>query len=434
MFLSIRKFKYLFVTIFILITTSSFSSEKNITYMEVLQNPNDLDLNLKYAQQQGELGNFKQTISTLERLNMIYPDNVEIKLYLLSVLVQIDSPEKAKTIIEEMKLRRDLSTEDLETLKEIELELADREPSLWTVALDMGLSNIWTNNVNSVSNSGLKMSSDSRVAFADAKFDRTGSGTLGISASRPFGEQSSLLLSATHTSSDQYDERDDDLQSYGFTLGIDTALGNQFLSPYLIFSKTDNAADADSYSFMYGLGGYFLVGERNTITYGYSYTDSKADHNNSDLTANDDNAISHGITLGHDFSLNNLISTSIGLGFSDSEVVADAGNDAETYDFSLGVNFAFPWALVSLSSSHSFNDYKREDTSIDSNTIRSDYSNTSSISLTKAIGDLFPTLDPNRSLFFNISFEEVVSQSNILNYDYDTDSLTVGLSKSKSFN
>ena len=47
-------------------------------------------------QQQGELGNFKQTIATLERLNIVYPDNVEIKLYLLSVLVQIDSPEKQK--------------------------------------------------------------------------------------------------------------------------------------------------------------------------------------------------------------------------------------------------------------------------------------------------------------------------------------------------
>ena len=46
---------------------------------------------------------------------MIYPDNVEIKLYLLSVLVQIDSPEKANTIIEEMKLRRDLEAEDLAT-------------------------------------------------------------------------------------------------------------------------------------------------------------------------------------------------------------------------------------------------------------------------------------------------------------------------------
>ena len=94
-------------------TTSVFSSEKNITYMQILQKPNDLDLNLKYAQQQGKMGNFKQTISTLERLKMLYPDNVEIKLYLLSVLVQVDSPEKANTIIEEMKLRRDLSPEDL---------------------------------------------------------------------------------------------------------------------------------------------------------------------------------------------------------------------------------------------------------------------------------------------------------------------------------
>ena len=65
------------------------------------------------------MGNFKQTISTLERLNMLYPDNVEIKLYLLSVLVQADSPQKAGTIIEEMKLRRDLSAEDLEEINRL---------------------------------------------------------------------------------------------------------------------------------------------------------------------------------------------------------------------------------------------------------------------------------------------------------------------------
>ena len=86
-------------------SNSVFSVEKNITYMQILQKPNDLDLNLKYAQQQGKMGNYKQTISTLERLTILYPDNIEIKLYLLSVLVQVDSPEKAKTIIEEMKFR-----------------------------------------------------------------------------------------------------------------------------------------------------------------------------------------------------------------------------------------------------------------------------------------------------------------------------------------
>ena len=164
-------------------TTSALSSEKNITYMQILQKPNDLDLNLKYAQQQGKMGNFKQTISTLERLTMLYPDNVEIKLYLLSVLVQVDSPEKANTIIDEMKLRRDLDPEDLETLVEIEEELKDREPSLWITA-DLSFGALYTDNVNSVSKTRLQSESDSIVGF-NSGHDRTLSGGLGLSATRP---------------------------------------------------------------------------------------------------------------------------------------------------------------------------------------------------------------------------------------------------------
>ena len=92
-------FKYFLSISFakILIITSTYAADavsKNITYMQILQKPNDLDLNLKYAQQQGKMGNYKQTISTLERLQMLYPDNIEIKLYLLSILVQTDSPER----------------------------------------------------------------------------------------------------------------------------------------------------------------------------------------------------------------------------------------------------------------------------------------------------------------------------------------------------
>ena len=116
------------------------SSDKNITYMQILQNPNDLDLNLKYAQQQGKIGNFKQTIATLERLNMIYPDNVEIKLYLLSVLVQADSPDKALTVIEEIKGSEDVTPEDLAAVEEIEEEMKSRKaPKLWNFYADVGL-------------------------------------------------------------------------------------------------------------------------------------------------------------------------------------------------------------------------------------------------------------------------------------------------------
>ena len=434
MFLSLNRIKILIISTLLLIATSALSSEKNITYMQILQKPNDLDLNLKYAQQQGKMGNFKQTISTLERLTMLYPDNVEIKLYLLSILVQVDSPEKANSIIEEMKLRRDLEPEDLETLVEIEEELKDREPSLWRITADLSVGALYTDNVNSVSKTRLKYESDSVIGFNSAKYDRTLSGGLGLSATRPIGEESSLLLNASHSSSEQYQETDDDFQSYGFTLGLDTTLGNQSLSPYLMLSKSDYQTDADSFSKMYGIGGFFSVGERNSFSYGYSYATSKGNHNSEDDTAMETNSVAHGFTFGHDFILTEIISTSLGLGYSDSDARVDAGNDYETYDVSLGLNFSFPWAYISVSNGMSFNDYKKEDSSVDSTKLRSDFTNTFDIMLTKAIGDLFPALDPNRSLFINMSYEKVVSEANILNYDYIADSYSLSFSKSVRLN
>ena len=414
-------------------TTLAVSSEKNITYMQILQKPNDLDLNLKYAQQQGKMGNFKQTISTLERLNMLYPDNTEIKLYLLSVLVQVDSPEKASTIIEEMKLRRDLSSEDLETLQEIEEELKDREPSLWTFAADISTGVIASDNVNSVSSTRFKDSSGSREAFNSPKFDRTLSGSMGLSASRPVGEESSLLINLSQTTSEQYHEADDDYQSYGLTLGLDTVFLGQSVSPYFILNKSDYQHDADSFSKMYGLGGFFSVGERNSFSYGFSYSNSKGNNNISDTTANETNASGHSINLGHDFIVNQLITTNISLGYSDTDSIVDDGNDYENYDVGFGINFAFPWAYIAVSNSMSFNDYKKADTSVN-DTIRSDFTNTFDIILTKAIGDIFPGIDPNRSLFINLSYEKLFSEANIINYDYIADSFSLSFSKSFRLN
>ena len=434
MFKRLNKLKLFLVATFLIVTTSVFSSEKNITYMQILQKPNDLDLNLKYAQQQGKMGNFKQTISTLERLTMLYPENIEIKLYLLSVLVQVDSPEKANTIIADMKLRKDLAPEDLETLQEIEEELKDREPSLWTLTADMSFGGVYSDNVNSVSRTRLKEESDSVTGVNSAKYDRTLSGGLGLSATRPVGEESSFLINLSHTSSEQYMETDDDYQSYGLTLALDTVLGNQSLSPYFMLSMSDYQTDADSFSKMWGIGGFFPFGERNSFSYGYAFSDSKGNNNASDTTADDTNSIGHSFTLGHDFILTEIISTSIGLGYSDSDAKVDAGNDYETYDFSFGLNFAFPWAYIAVGSAFSFNDYKREDTSVSSNKLRSDYTSTYDIMLTKAIGDIFPTIDPNRSLFINLSYEKLISEANMLNYDYIADSFSLSFSKSFRLN
>ena len=429
--------KYI-ITIFIILlslSVKSNSDEKAVTYMQILQNPNDLDLNLKYAQQQGKVGNHKQTISTLERLNMLYPDNIEIKLYLLSVLVQTDAPEKAFGIIDDIKLRKDVSSEDLESVNEIEEELKGRsEPKLWNFYADISTGVIHSNNVNNVSKSRTKSSSDSVAAFTTPKHDRTLSGSLGLTATRSVGEASSFMINLSNTKSEQYFETGDDFESYGLTLAFDTSVGNQSLSPFLMLSKTDYVDDADSFSLMSGISGYFPVGERHSFSYSYSYSDSKGNNNSSDATADETNAIGHSYTLGHDYIFNEIISTSISLGYSDSDAKVDAGNDYETYDLSLRLNFAFPWAYISVGDAISFNDYKKADSTVSSNRIRSDVVNTFDIMLTKALGDLFPSLDPNRSFFINLSYEKAISEANILNYDYIGESYSLSFSRSFKLN
>ena len=410
------------------------SSEKNITYMQILQKPNDLNLNLKYAQQQGKIGNYKQTIATLERLNMLYPDNIEIKLYLLSVLVQADSPNKALTIIEEIRTSEDLTPEDLETVNEIESVLKERgKPKLWNFYADISLGGIHSQNVNSVSKTRLQSSSDEVIGFNTAKYDRTYSGNLGLTATRSIGEASSFMINMNVTDSDQEEERSDDFESYGLTLALDTYLGNQNLSPYLMLSKTDYQDDADSFSLLYGIGGYFSAGDRNSFSYGYSFSDSKNNKNSTDTTANDTNAIGHSYTLGHDFMVNEIISTSTGLGYSDSDAKDDT-NDYETYDLSFRLNFAYPWAYISIGNALSFNDYKKVDTSINSNRLRSDVTNTFDMMFTKSIGDIFPSIDPNKNLFVNLSYEKLISEANIINYDYIADSYSLSFSKSFHLN
>ena len=236
------------------------SSNKNITYMQILQKPNDLDLNLKYAKQQGDIGNFKQTIATLERLNMLYSGNVEIKLYLLSVLVQADSPNKALSLIEEIKLISDLPMEDLDSVNEIEADLRDQgEPKLWNFYADLSIGGVHNENVNSVSKTRLKDSSDSRTEFTTPQFDRTYSEGLGLTATRSVGEGSSMMFNLNLTASQQDVETTDNYETLGFMFAFDTTIGNQSVSPFLMISKSDYQYDAYATSFMAGFGNYFSI-------------------------------------------------------------------------------------------------------------------------------------------------------------------------------
>ena len=96
-------------TIIFLIKALSVNAQ--VTFQEVLKNPNDLKLNLKYAKEQEDLGNFKSVISTLERLTSLYPENIDLKMYYLSISLRIDSVERTIQIIDEIKNSEQLTAE-----------------------------------------------------------------------------------------------------------------------------------------------------------------------------------------------------------------------------------------------------------------------------------------------------------------------------------
>ena len=408
----------------------AFASEKNITYIQILQKPNDLELNIKYAQQQGKIGNFKQTISTLERLNMVYPDNIEIKMYLLSVLVQADSPDKALTVIDEIKNNEDATEEDLLTVKDIEKELEDRaRPKLWSFAAGVNWGLSQSNNVNNVSKTRLQMSSGSLDPFNSPMHDRTYSASTDISAVRRIGEDSSFLLNASVSDSRQVIETGDDVEGYTLTTSYDTTIGNQGISIFGMFSKSDYIDDADSFSTIAGLSGFFPSGDRSTYSYSYSLSDSKGNRNSSDTTADETNSIGHSVTIGHDYAVNEIISTSLSTGYGISENKVGV-NDYETFDFGFRLNLNLPIAYVSIGEALSFNEYFEFDSSNNSALIRSDVANTFDVIVVKPLGDFLPFLDPNKLINLSFSYDKTISEANIINYDYEAESFGFGISRS----
>ncbi len=428
-----NKLKFLKILLVLIIFISfgrAFASEKNITYIQILQKPNDLELNIKYAQQQGKIGNFKQTISTLERLNMVYPDNIEIKMYLLSVLVQADSPDKALIVIDEIKNNEDATEEDLLTVKDIEKELEDRaRPKLWSFAAGVNWGLSQSNNVNNVSKKRLQMSSGSLDPFNSPMHDRTYSASTDISAVRRIGEDSSFLLNASVSDSRQVIETGDDVEGYTLTTSYDTTIGNQGISIFGMFSKSDYIDDADSFSTIAGLSGFFPSGDRSTYSYSYSLSDSKGNRNSSDTTADETNSIGHSVTIGHDYAVNEIISTSLSTGYGISENKVGV-NDYETFDFGFRLNLNLPIAYVSIGEALSFNEYFESDSSNNSALIRSDVASTFDVIVVKPLGDFLPFLDPNKLINLSFSYDKTISEANIINYDYEAESFGFGISRS----
>ena len=197
-----------------------FSSNNDglISLLEVLRKPNDLKLNLQYIKEQEDLGNYKSVIATLERLTSLYPENIDLKMYYLSVSLRIDSVERTIQIIDEIKKSKQLTSAINEEVDKILVELNNSQEldkdNKWKRYIDVSLTAKHNTNINNISNSNTFYVSDSLSNYAsnEVKKDDLEIPSIRIGAYKRLNNNSSLNfnvgLADTYQAKDKSEEKD----------------------------------------------------------------------------------------------------------------------------------------------------------------------------------------------------------------------------------
>ncbi len=410
-----------------------------ISYREILDNPTDLKLNLDYAKQQETSGNYKLTIATLERLNMLYPSNSEIKIYLLSILVKMDSSAKVEIMVQRLLNDPNTTQETKDLIAELLSNTGiQKQKSKWFAYLDLSYSQTEEDNVDAISKTETLWAKDSKLDYAtdamkyDKSYSRSGSLTLGKNIDNTSSLYFNLGLSVNTQNKAVSDEND--LGSGSITYF--KVLGDHYISPYVYYSRPNYRRAKDSNTKGVGINNTYLINEKNSLNYGMGYSKLRNNRNDNFSTANESNneTYSSNIRYNYNFSKKNQLGTKI----SYSEIKGN--KDINSYDSSgltLSYSHILPFGTFILQSSYSENVYEEKDTFINSTINRKDKPFVNSLSLTGQLNQILPfakIINKDNTIFYNINFKHSDVSSNVLNYDTEREFLTFKLTKRLNFN
>lgn len=109
-----------------------------VTFDQVLADPDNVELNFRYARSQVARGDLKGAAATLERILLINPDLLRVKLFYGIVLFRLDNLEESERIlraIREQPMAKSLQGEIDQYLREIRLR---RKLSRYSTSLSLG--------------------------------------------------------------------------------------------------------------------------------------------------------------------------------------------------------------------------------------------------------------------------------------------------------
>ena len=428
--------------IFIIFYANSFAAE--ITYKEILDNPTDLELNLNYAKQQESSGNLKLTISTLERLSMLYPSNTDIKIYLLSILIKMDSRVKVDLMVRTMMNDPNTSIETRKLIAELLSTSGDdkKKQSKWFAYLDLKYSQTEESNISGVTKSKQLLQEDSKIPYTtvDSKFvveyDKTYNRASSLTVGKNIDNSSSMFfnLGLDIKTLEKKVKGDSDILSS--SLSYFKILGDHYISPYVYWSKPNYRRQEDYETMGIGINNTFIINEKNNINYSIGYADTSYQTNATFDTAYENNSGLYSSFIRYNYNFTKKIQLGTKFILNRNEAI----KEFDSYD-STGINLSYshilPFGTLKLRTTYLKNDYDKVESFVSATKIRNDESLVTSISLDGLLNQILPffkRLDKNNSIFYTLNMKQSDVSSNILNHDIERNYKTIGLTKRVNLN
>jgi len=450
--------KLLSLIISLLLIFNSKAISSIITYKEILDNPTDLELNLNYAKQQEKSGNVKSTIATLERLSKLYPKNSDIKLYLLSILLKMDSRVKVDFMVKTMLEDPNTNEETKKLIAELLTgnQFQKDKKNKWIAYLDINYSQTEEDNISGRTKSGKLSKSngttDSQVPFPandsrlTLEYDKTFVKGTALTLGKILNESSSVFMNLGLNVNTNNKKLKGESDVHSVSLSYLKANKNHYFSPYIYYNKLNYRMQEDYQTRGFGMSNTYLFNDKFNLNYALSYSDSRyhskpnpVDSQGTQIFAdagdlNNNEVYNANIRL--NYNLTDKMQISSKLIFSDIQ-------HAKSYDSyeSSGANFSisriFPFGTFTASATHLTNVFDTRKITVSSLKDREDTSLVSNFILKGDINQLLPSLkkiNKDNSIYYTISFRESNVNSTISSYEIKRSFKKIGISKRINFN
>ena len=401
-------------------------AQTQITFNEILENPSDLDLNLRYAKEQEVAGRYKSTIASLERLNMLYPENTDIKLYLLSILLKVDSSVRLNLMIETMLEDPNTTKEAKKYIKEIQksIRLQSKPNKSWFVYADLSYSQTEHSNIDAVSKSKtflVTRPGQDPVAepwVSPTYYDKTYSRGASLTVGKKIDSTSAISFTGgvSVNTQNKGTKEINDLSSG--SLSYSKVLGKNYILPYLYYSRPNYRDGNDLDSKGFGFNNSYSIDDNKSLAYGASYSATRYNNvlRNEETFLDKKNNETYSANIGYNltFSDINLISSKIS--YTNKKAVGDY-NSYSGPGLNIGYTRSLPFGNLKIERTLLKNIYEGRDVAVHPDLDRVDKTTISQAQLTGRLAQILPffkKLDKKNKFFFNIKFTETDTNSTLL--------------------